>query len=122
MAAAKYRLLSTIPLPQLTYIVDLTHDGNNQVYISVRSTAVPVDEVSYLDQYYIEEIDLRINIRVLAYDGDYIDAYKDYVVYGTRTSVYEKKVNFGRHPRRNRIKKTIIIFRREWLQPNRKRS
>ena len=91
MAAAKYRLLSTIPLPQLTYIVDLTHDGNNQVYISVRSTAVPVDEVSYLDQYYIEEIDLRINIRVLAYDGDYIDAYKDYVVYGTRTSVYETK-------------------------------
>ena len=91
MAPAKYKLLSTIPLTQRTNIVDLAHDGYNQVYISVRSTAVQVNEVSHpgMRNYYMEGINCPINTRVLPYLGDYIDAYSGrYVAYGTRTSVY----------------------------------
>ena len=67
MATAKYKLLSTIPLTQHTYIVDLAHNGNSKVYISVRSEAGPKSQIL---NFYVEEHDLYIEI--LSNNGDFI--------------------------------------------------
>ena len=74
MAAAKYKLLLTIPLPKHTYIVDLAHymAYDYTVYISVRSPAGPNQSIPDSPKYFPQEHNRRIKTEVLSYNGDYI--------------------------------------------------
>ena len=73
LAAAKYKLTLTIPLPQHTHIVDLAHMSiDNTVCISVRSTAGPGQPIPNSSVSFLKEHGKPIRTEVLSYNGDYI--------------------------------------------------
>ena len=84
MATAKYKLILTIPLTHHTYIVDLAHNGDSKVYISVRSTAAPEPCSPEIREYFP---DLCTHLFVLSYNGDFIVAHK----FASKTSAYYQR-------------------------------
>ncbi|XP_022308924.2 uncharacterized protein LOC111114747 isoform X3 [Crassostrea virginica] len=75
LAAAKYKLILTIPLPQHTNIVDLAHMNQDTVYIvyiSVKSTAGSDQPIPNSPKYFLKERVIPMTTEVLSYNGDYI--------------------------------------------------
>ena len=97
LAAAKYKLLSTIPLHQNQNIADLTYGGNGNIGISVKNTAVPGKPVPISAKFFPEKLDSTVVTKVLSCNGDYIGfqlmkngngRIRHGVVQGTMTSVH----------------------------------
>ena len=97
LAAAKYKLLSTIPLHQNQYIADLTYGGNGNIGISVKRTPVPEEMLPNWPQYFPEKLDSKVSTKVFSYNGDYLgfqlmknvnQRSRNGVVQGTMTSVH----------------------------------
>ncbi|XP_078329818.1 uncharacterized protein LOC111114751 [Crassostrea virginica] len=102
LAAAKYKLLSEIPLHQNQCIADLTYGGNGNIGISVKRTPVLEDMLPKL--YFPENLDSKVSTKVLSYNGDYLGFQfmkngnrqtRNGVVQGTMTSVYVSVLRYN---------------------------
>ena len=116
LAAAKYKLLSTIPLHQNQYIADLTYGGNGNIGISVKRTPVPEEIYPISPQYFPKKLDSKVSTKVLSYNGDYLgfqfmknryERTRHGVLQGTMTSVYLS--NLGHNYDDNEVKQIFPL-------------